>query len=142
MSSAVTLQRTEKRTTMKKCLLFLAVLSLAFTAGNVIYLKLLSVRSTQNLEKYKFHNIICYKQKYVTCSQGDQKADIPYTDIRSVRHKIYKFRCISASSKSVCNWLEDFLFVELWSISNLWSTKFSFHVCEDMKSKRHRFTKT
>jgi len=47
MSSAVPLYRTEKRTTMKKCLLLLGVLSLAFTAGNVIYLKLLSVRSTQ-----------------------------------------------------------------------------------------------
>jgi len=141
MSSAVPLQRTEKRTTMKKCLLFLAVISLAFTAGNVIYLNLLSVRSTQYLEKYKFHTIIYDKQKYVICSQGDQKTDTSYPDFHSVRHKIYKFRCISASSKSVCNRLEDFLFVELWPICNLWRSTCSFHVCQDMKSKRHRFTK-
>jgi hypothetical protein len=67
MSSAVPLYRTEKRTAMEKCVLLLTVLSLAFTAGNVIYLKLLSVRSNQFLQTYKFHKTIYDKQKYVIC---------------------------------------------------------------------------
>jgi hypothetical protein len=121
---------------MEKCLLLLGVLSLTFSAGNVIYIKLLSLRLT----KYKFHKYVIEKEEICNLPhRGIRKQ--PYPVRLSVMSAI-KFTPLGAIQplslcyveKPVGSWLLGF-FVELWTVCCICSYTYTFHVYGDLKSK-------